>query len=169
MTVRPVLFAILEAIFEDRASPKGISNEEKSQFGKPSLRTSGREVYFPVGGTETQWSFDPDHAAAFDAFIAPYGLMPAYLAASQEMDTDRLTRLLDRIGTAIVVTHSASGPDRWLVADLCPGLVVAIVTVEPMPLFGSTTGIGSLDNGACNSLSEKRRRVTSITLTRYLL
>ncbi|MDH0746984.1 NAD(P)-binding domain-containing protein [Pseudomonas sp. GD03842] len=108
----------------------------------------GREVYFPEGGGETQWPFAPDDEAAFDAFIAAYGPMPADLAAGQALDADRLAQLLDKIGKAIVVTHSASGPLGWLVADRRPDHVVAIVAVEPMgPVFGQTPGIGTLDWG----------------------
>lgn len=117
--------------------------------GPPFSYARAREVYFPAAaGAQTQWPFDPTDDAAFDAFLAPYGPMPADLAASQDMDADRLARLLDRIGPAILVTHSASGPDGWLVADRRPGLVVAVVSVEPMgPPFAATPGIGSLDWG----------------------
>lgn len=107
-----------------------------------------REVYFPEGGGETQWPFALDDEAAFDAFIAAYGPMPADLAASQTLDADRLAQLLDKIGKAIVVTHSASGPSGWLIADRRPGLVAAVVAVEPMgPVFGHTPGIGTLEWG----------------------
>lgn len=107
-----------------------------------------REVYFPEGGGETQWPFALDDDATFDAFIAAYGPMPADLAASQTLDADRLAQLLDRIGKAIIVTHSASGPSGWLIADRRPDLVAAVVAVEPMgPVFGHTPGIGSLDWG----------------------
>lgn len=116
-------------------------------MGPPFSYERGREVYFPAAAADaqSQWPFDPSDGAAMDSFIAPYGPMPADLAASQGMDADRLARLLDRVGPAIIVTHSASGPDGWLVADRRPGLVAAIVTVEPMgPPFGTTPGIGSL-------------------------
>ena len=117
-------------------------------MGPPFSYERGQEVYFPAGGTGTQWPFDPADAAACDDFIAGYGPLPADLAASEDMDADRLTRLLDRIGPAVLLTHSASGPDGWLVADRRPGLVQAIVTVEPMgPPFAATPGIGSLDWG----------------------
>lgn len=118
--------------------------------GPPFSYERAKEVYFPddAADVQTRWPFDPDDEDAFDAFIAGYGPMPADLAASQEMDADRLARLLDRIGPAVVVTHSASGPDGWLVADRRPELVRAIVAVEPMgPPFGDTPGIGSLDSG----------------------
>ena len=119
-------------------------------MGQPFSYEQAAEVYFPstAASTQTQWPFDPGDHDAFDAFIAPYGPMPADLAASQEMDANRLASLLDRIGPAIVITHSASGPDGWLVADRRPDHVAAIVTIEPMgPPFGETPGIGSLDWG----------------------
>ncbi len=110
----------------------------------------GRKIYCPPdpSGAHTQWPFDPDDAAAMDAFIAGYGPLPADLAASEDMDADRLARLLDRIGPAILLTHSASGPSGWLAADRRPGLVKAIVSVEPMgPPFADIPNIGSLSWG----------------------
>ncbi len=119
-------------------------------IGVPFPYEEGEEVFFPPAAakTHTQFPFDPNDAAALDAFIAPYGPLPADLAASQEMDADRLAGLLDRIGRAVIVTHSASGSDGWLVADRRPSLVAAIVTVEPMgPAFAVTPNIGTLDWG----------------------
>ena len=70
------------------------------------------------------------------------------IAAWQQMDADRLADLLDRIGPAIVLTHSASGSDGWLLAQARPGAVRAVVTVEPMgPAFADTPGIGALSWG----------------------
>jgi pimeloyl-ACP methyl ester carboxylesterase len=48
-----------------------------------------------------------------------------------EINRDALVALLDRIGPAILLTHSRSGPFGWLVADARPALVKAIVAVEP--------------------------------------
>jgi pimeloyl-ACP methyl ester carboxylesterase len=39
--------------------------------------------------------------------------------------------LLDKIGPAIVLTHSQSGPFGWLIADARPSLVKAVVAIEP--------------------------------------
>ncbi|MFG2139437.1 alpha/beta fold hydrolase [Streptomyces sp. NPDC048650] len=119
-------------------------------MGPPFPYEEGRHVFFPssAADAQTQWPFDPADADALDAFIAPFGPLPADLAASQEMDADRLARLLDRIGPAIVMTHSASGPDGWLLADRRPDLVTAIVSIEPMgPPFAHTPGIGTLHWG----------------------
>jgi pimeloyl-ACP methyl ester carboxylesterase len=44
--------------------------------------------------------------------------------------------LLDRIGPAILITHSMGGPFGWIVADERPELVKGIVAVEPVgPAF----------------------------------
>ena len=119
-------------------------------IGPPFSYERGQEVYFPASAAlaQTQWPFAADDHAAFDDFIAGYGPLPADLAASEDMDADLLCRLLDRIGPAILLTHSASGPDGWLVADRRPGFVIAIVTIEPMgPPFAATPGIGTLEWG----------------------
>jgi pimeloyl-ACP methyl ester carboxylesterase len=47
--------------------------------------------------------------------------------------------LLDKIGPAIVLTHSQSGPFGWLIADARAKLVKGIVSVEPSgPPFENT-------------------------------
>lgn len=40
--------------------------------------------------------------------------------------------LLDRIGPAVLLTHSQAGAFGWLIADIRPALVKAIVAVEPV-------------------------------------
>ena len=51
-------------------------------------------------------------------------------------------------GPAILITHSASGPSCWLAADRRPGLIRAIVSVEPMgPPFADIPNIGHLSWG----------------------
>ena len=115
--------------------------------GPPFSYEGGRQIYVPAdpSGPHTQWPFDPDDADAMDQFIAGYGPLPADLAQSEDMDADRLARLLDRIGPAILLTHSASGPSGWLAADRRSGLVRAIVSVEPMgPPFADIPNIGPL-------------------------
>ena len=67
----------------------------------------------------------------------------AYLANNTE--TQQLVQnaggaLLDRIGPAIIVTHSQAGPFGWLLADARPKLVRGIVAVEPSgPPFHNAT------------------------------
>lgn len=107
-------------------------------------------VFFPdaASGQHTQWPIPADDDGMLDAYVAAYGPLPQDIAMWQRLDTARLAALLDRIGPAVVVTHSASGSDGWLLADARPGLVTAIVSVEPMgPPFGTTPGIGTLSWG----------------------
>jgi len=47
------------------------------------------------------------------------------------MDQAAGAALLDRIGPAVLVTHSRAGTSGWLIADARPQLVKAIVAVEP--------------------------------------
>jgi pimeloyl-ACP methyl ester carboxylesterase len=49
---------------------------------------------------------------------------------AQALWASRGAELLDKIGPAVIVTHSAGGPFGWLVADQRPNLVKAVVCVE---------------------------------------
>ncbi len=119
-------------------------------MGPPFSYESGRRIYFAGDDARhTQWPFSPDNEAALDEFIAGYGPLPADLELSERLDADRIAALLDRIGPAVLLTHSASGPDGWLVADRRPDLVKAIVAIEPMgPPFADIPHIGPLRWGA---------------------
>lgn len=74
--------------------------------------------------------------ATYDQFA--HGLH-ASINGGVRMDTinrDALAALLDKIGPAVLLTHSRSGPFGWLAADARPGLVKGIVAVEPNgPVF----------------------------------
>ena len=60
-------------------------------------------------------------------------------------DADRLARLLDRIGPAIVVTRSASGPAGWLIADQGAGQRDGLLDpgVHPLP-SGRAADVGRI-------------------------
>ena len=67
----------------------------------------------------------------FDAAFAR-GVASIAGNAEQQMLVQRAaTALLDRIGPAVLVTHSQAGPFGWLIADARPQLVKGIVAVEP--------------------------------------
>jgi pimeloyl-ACP methyl ester carboxylesterase len=92
------------------------------------------EVYgnWPQAKKHTQWpgsgrKGDP----TFDAF---YATQVQGLANNLEIETlvqAAGTALLDKIGPAIVVTHSQSGPIGWLLADARPQAVKGVIAVEP--------------------------------------
>src|ERR1041385_9086490 len=80
---------------------------------------------------------------SFDQFYASE--VPGMASAVTQQSTMRAAgaALLDRIGPAIVLTHSQSGPYGWLIADARPQLVKAVIAVEPAgPPFEATL-IGS--------------------------
>jgi pimeloyl-ACP methyl ester carboxylesterase len=73
-----------------------------------------------------------------DQWMASSNAAPTNNAAMMELWKSRGGLLLDKIGPAIIQTHSAGGPFGWLSADARPNLVKAIVCFEgaPAPLVG---------------------------------
>ena len=62
----------------------------------------------------------------------------------QTLNRDAILSLLEKIGPAIVLTHSQSGAFGWPVADAKPELVKAIVAVEPNgPPFFNTDNVAA--------------------------
>lgn len=86
-----------------------------------------KQTQFPGSGPNANRKGDP----VFDAF---YATQVQYLASNtktQGLVQDAGSQLLDKIGPAILLTHSQAGPFGWLLADARPKLVKAIVAVEP--------------------------------------
>jgi pimeloyl-ACP methyl ester carboxylesterase len=81
----------------------------------------------------------------FDQFYASQ--LPSIPIANATMfNRDAIVALLEKIGPAIVMTHSQSGAFGWPVADLRPDLVKAILAVEPSgPPFFDIENIGAPD------------------------
>ncbi|PQA87606.1 alpha/beta hydrolase [Hyphococcus luteus] len=53
------------------------------------------------------------------------------VARTDKLVQKETAKLLEKIGPAIIVTHSRSGTFGWLIADARPELVKAVVAVEP--------------------------------------
>src|ERR1700738_387901 len=51
---------------------------------------------------------------------------------TQQRNKDAGAALLDRIGPAVVLTHSQSGAFGWLIADARPQFVKAVVALAPL-------------------------------------
>jgi pimeloyl-ACP methyl ester carboxylesterase len=97
-----------------------------------------RHNQWPQAHLHTQW---PGTGApgdpVFDQFYASQ--LPAIqdYTLQQELNRDAILALLEKIGPAILLTHSQSGAFGWPVADARPDLVKAIVAIEPNgPPFG---------------------------------
>ena len=81
---------------------------------------------------------------SFDQFYASD--VPGMASAVTQQSTMRAAgaALLDRIGPAIVLTHSQSGPYGWLIADARPTLVKGLLQVEPSgPPFYDVVQLGA--------------------------
>jgi pimeloyl-ACP methyl ester carboxylesterase len=91
-----------------------------------------RSKLWPQARLHTQWpgsglAGDP----VFDQFYASQVPFVRTPEKAQEMTRDGLVALLEKIGPAIVMTHSQSGAMGWLTADARPDLVRALIQVEP--------------------------------------
>ena len=69
--------------------------------------------------------------SSFDAFYASQVPSLAEFARQQALNRDAGVALLDKIGPAILLTHSQSGAFGWPIADQRPNLVKALIAVEP--------------------------------------
>ena len=87
---------------------------------------------WPQAKLHTQWpgSGKPGDKY-FDAFYASQFQSLADSEKSQQINRDAAVALLDKIGPAIVLTHSQSGAYGWLIADARPKLVKALISIEP--------------------------------------
>lgn len=82
----------------------------------------------------------------FDQFYASQ-VSSASGGVSAKLVADAGAALLDKIGPAVVVTHSQSGAFGWAIGEARPDLVKAIVAVEPSgpPFFGAPPPWGDSD------------------------
>jgi pimeloyl-ACP methyl ester carboxylesterase len=112
-----------------------------------------QEIFFTATATEGTWPQAKLHTqfpgegpnkgkkgdAVLDALYASIVETIVSLAETQQRNKEAGAALLDRIGPAILVTHSQSGPIGWLIADARSHLVKAIVAIEPSgPPFEAT-------------------------------
>jgi len=121
-------------------TPPDIENVQR-RFVAPE-----RYELWPQARLHTQW---PGKGAPgdpiFDQFYASQ--LPSIPAANATIfNRDAIVALLEKIGPAIVMTHSQSGGFGWPVADMRPDLVKAIIAVEPSgPPFYDIENIGAPD------------------------
>jgi pimeloyl-ACP methyl ester carboxylesterase len=113
-----------------------------SRFTAPELSN-----LYPQARLHTQWPGkgvpgDP----VFDQFFASQVEDIADVSVIERLNREAGAVLLDKIGPAILVTHSQSGPFGWVLANDRPQLVKGILAVEPNgPPFYENTTIGAPD------------------------
>jgi pimeloyl-ACP methyl ester carboxylesterase len=104
---------------------------------------------YPQAKLHTQW---PKRDAAgteaiLDQMLAGMGPMPTDLPAYQANMARVGGELLDRIGPAVVMTHSMGGPSGWMMIDARPKLVKGMIAIEPFGPAFAKNQFGSLDWG----------------------
>lgn len=79
----------------------------------------------------------------YDQWQAATGPTLASWDEMQALERARLAELLDRVGPAVVVTHSAGGPGTFLAADARPEQVAALIAIETLgPPFAKRPEMG---------------------------
>ena len=100
---------------------------------------------YPQAKLHTQWPGagvvgDP----TFDQFFASQVEDIADVGVIEQLNREAGIALLDKIGPAILLTHSQSGPFGWQLADARPKLVKGILAIEPNgPPFHENTVNGA--------------------------
>jgi pimeloyl-ACP methyl ester carboxylesterase len=107
------------------------------QFTAPE---KAEKPYGPEAAKHTQWPGsgvlgDP----AVDQVVPGQGgsFLPD-LEETHNIWRERLGELFDKIGPAMIMTHSMGGPNAWIAGDARPHLVKAMIGIEPAgPPFGN--------------------------------
>jgi pimeloyl-ACP methyl ester carboxylesterase len=87
---------------------------------------------WPQAHLHTQWpGVGEPGDSIFDQFIASQLPGIPDFTVQQALNRDAILALLQKIGPAILLTHSQSGAFGWPVADARPDLVKAILAIEP--------------------------------------
>ena len=123
---------------------RGNAGGLQARFTKPEAFN-----LWPQARLHTQWPGFPAASAGligdpiFDNFFASEVQSISNTVIQQSTMRAAGAALLDKIGPAIILTHSQSGPYGWFIADARPSLVKGIVAVEPSgPPFVDTRQIG---------------------------
>lgn len=121
---------------------RGRSGYFERRYGKSAHRGTAaverrfsapeRSALWPQAKLHTQW---PGAAVAgdphFDQFYASQVEGMEDVGALERLAREAGAALLDRIGPAVLLTHSQGGPLGWTIADARPDLVRGILAVEP--------------------------------------
>ena len=106
----------------------------KPSVGNVEQRFTSPEVkeLWPQARLHTQWpgsgrQGDP----TFDAFYASQVETIGDESLIEELNREAVAKLLDRIGPAVLLTHSQAGVIGWSAADARPHLVKGILAIEP--------------------------------------
>lgn len=121
--------------------------------------TATTQGEWPQAKKHTQWPGTGRKGdSVFDAFYATHVPYIADSAKSQQLFQNAGAALLDKIGEAILITHSQSGPYGWLLADVRPSLVKAVVSIEPQGPPVVNMSMQQAQKGESQTLDDTQRR-----------
>jgi pimeloyl-ACP methyl ester carboxylesterase len=91
-----------------------------------------RDRLYPQAALHTQWPGTGEPGdPVYDQFYASQVPSMEDIGALETMMREAGAALLDRIGPAVLLTHSQGGPLGWTIADARPRLVRGILAIEP--------------------------------------
>jgi len=102
----------------ERLEQRFVAPERFNQWPQARLHTQ-----WPGTGKPGDPIFEQFYASQFPSLID--------FPLQQALNRDAAVALLDRVGPAVLLVHSQSGAFAWPIADKRPGLVKAIIAVEP--------------------------------------
>ncbi len=122
---------------------------------------------WPQAHLHSQWPGEGKPGdAIFDQFVASQVPGLPDFTRQQMLNRDAIVSLLDKIGPAILLTHSQSGAFGWPVADARPDLVKAIVAVEPSgPPFFDIQNVEAPEWFRYGTMMSRPWGVTAVPLT----
>ena len=116
----------------DGPFPRGAATYEgvARQFTAPE---KAENPYGPQAAKHTQW---PGTGVLGDPTVDQVipgqgGSFINDLEMTHNVWRQRLGELFDKIGPAMIMTHSMGGPNAWIAGDERPGLVKAMIGIEP--------------------------------------
>ena len=113
------------------APPSGLPKTEGNRVAPPPVKPATRR---PGTNQPGDPAFEQSRRAGQSTIEVPFGSPTDPLVVStfvDKIDRDAGAALLDKIGPAILVTHSRAGTTGWQIADARPALVKAVVAAEP--------------------------------------
>jgi pimeloyl-ACP methyl ester carboxylesterase len=136
---------------------RGRSSYVESVYGKSNLNTSkflmerfvtvARYKLWPQARLHTQWPGTAEPGdLIYDQMQAQELPDIANAPLREQLNRDAGVALFDKIGPAVLFTHSQSGAYGWAIADARPGLVKAIIAIEAgMRPFRNVEFVGAPD------------------------
>lgn len=112
----------------------------RNLFTHPTPETAGEYAIFAKN-----WP----NENALHQFMAGAGPVIGSLEQTEYFARKGGAELLNKIGPAILITHSMGSPCGWVIADECPDLVKGIIAIEPLgpPFSEPFLGLGALKWG----------------------